>query len=53
MRRTPREFLLLFLLLANTACGIKAPPRPPLDEPPPGSPALVDTPDAGCCGAKK
>jgi hypothetical protein len=43
----------LLLLLAGTACGIKAPPRAPLDEPPLSSPALVDTPDAGCCEAKK
>ncbi|MDP2276109.1 MAG: hypothetical protein Q8N23_15425 [Archangium sp.] len=41
----------LSILLAG--CGIKAPPRPPLDEPPLSSPALVDSPDAGCCEVKK
>ena len=46
-----RGFWFLILL---TGCGIKAPPRAPLDEAPLPGPALVDSPDAGCCsGAKK
>lgn len=45
--------LSLVLLLALTACGIKAPPLAPLDEPPSSSPALVDPPDAGCCAEGK
>ncbi|MDP1826379.1 MAG: hypothetical protein Q8L48_24135 [Archangium sp.] len=34
-------------------CGIKAPPRPPLDEAPLTTPALVDALDAGCCAEGK
>lgn len=45
--------LRLVLLFALTACGIKAPPRPPLDEPVSASPVLVDAPDAGCCREEK
>jgi hypothetical protein len=38
------------LLILFAGCGIKAPPRPPLDEPPS---SLVDVPDAGCCSEVK
>ena len=43
----------LLLVFAISACGIKAPPRAPLDEEPHDGPALVDTPDAGCCAEVK
>jgi hypothetical protein len=41
------------LLLGCVACGIKAPPRPPIDESPSSSPAVFDAPDAGCCAEVK
>jgi predicted small lipoprotein YifL len=41
---------LLALLLA--ACGIKGPPRPPLEDTRPSSP-VVTAPDAGCCQEAK
>jgi hypothetical protein len=53
--RAHLRLVLLSLALAGaglvgvTACGIKGPPRAPLDEPPPPAPALVDPPDASCC----
>jgi hypothetical protein len=40
--------LLLVTPLLLAACGVKGPPRPPLDSMAPPSP-LVVTPDAGCC----
>jgi hypothetical protein len=42
-----RRWLLMAVL--GLACGIKGPPRPPLDEPPGAGPPLVPVPDAGCC----
>lgn len=41
-----------FGLLVLAGCGIKGPPRAPLDEPPPAVAVpnpLVAEPDAGCC----
>ncbi|HEY0881568.1 MAG TPA: hypothetical protein VGD87_08565 [Archangium sp.] len=38
--------LALIVLFLASACGIKAPPRPPLDEP--VAPRAA-APDAGCC----
>ncbi|MCC6332757.1 MAG: hypothetical protein IT380_02065 [Myxococcales bacterium] len=45
-------FRLCVLLLVFAACGIKGPPRPPLDDARPAS-AVVATPDAGCCQEAK
>lgn len=46
--RVPRVMRALFFvaLVALAACGIKGPPRPPLE-----ATAPVEAPDAGCCGA--
>ncbi|MEW5742439.1 MAG: hypothetical protein AB1938_26210 [Myxococcota bacterium] len=43
-----RRLFLLLLLVSSVACGIKGPPRPPLEDTRPPSPA-VTPPDAGCC----
>jgi predicted small lipoprotein YifL len=49
MEVAPMRLTLLLLVVTFAACGIKAPPRPPLEQP--GS-TVVDEPDAGCCGAR-
>ncbi|GMU58734.1 MAG: hypothetical protein AMXMBFR34_04970 [Myxococcaceae bacterium] len=50
--RADLMFRLCVLLLVFAACGIKGPPRPPLDDTRPASP-VVATPDAGCCQEAK
>jgi len=47
------RLLLSVACLLLAACGIKGPPRPPLDEVAPPTPALVAPPDAGCCTEAK
>lgn len=42
----------LLLALALSSCGIKGPPRPPLDAVAPATP-VVAPPDAGCCAEAK
>jgi predicted small lipoprotein YifL len=44
-----RLLLPALFVLSLLACGIKGPPRPPLDAVAPPSPAQVSAPDAGCC----
>lgn len=53
--RLTTSLLLTLLLALGVACGIKGPPRPPLEEParPATTPPLVDAPDAGCCRSPK
>ncbi len=43
MRRT---LVVLMLAAGVFACGIKAPPKPPLEE---VAPQPVERPDGGCC----
>lgn len=42
----------LLLALVLSTCGIKGPPRPPVDAVAPASP-IVPAPDAGCCAEAK
>lgn len=44
--------LLITSVFLLSACGIKGPPRPPLESVAPPAP-LVTTPDAGCCTEAK
>lgn len=47
-----QRWLVPLLLLTSLACGIKGPPRPPLESVAPPAP-LVTPPDAGCCTEAK
>ncbi|MEW6433442.1 MAG: hypothetical protein AB1730_18205 [Myxococcota bacterium] len=47
-----QRLVALSLLLTSLACGIKGPPRPPLESVAPPAP-LVTPPDAGCCTEAK
>ncbi|MBL8923465.1 MAG: hypothetical protein JNJ54_31720 [Myxococcaceae bacterium] len=39
----------LFLTLLAAACGIKGPPKPPLEATAPEPPPAASSADAGCC----
>lgn len=43
------RFLILLTLLAAAACGIKGPPKPPLEATAPEPEPAAAPPDAGCC----
>lgn len=48
--RAVSAWVLLAVVACLLGCGIKGPPRPPLDEPGFGAPQPVSAaPDAGCC----